>query len=89
MTDTDNIAPKLKSKINEENIADRKPERLPFPLKYMNRKEKLVSVRSLIVFDRLKRLNKSESKVKYGEASWEPSFWPKDDLKWSDLPDKG
>ena len=76
VSNVDNIAPKLKSKINNENVDDMKPERLPYPLMFMNRKEKLKSIRYLIVYDRHIHFDDSSSKPVFGEASWEPRFWP-------------
>lgn len=85
VSNVDNIAPKLKSKINNENVDDMKPERLPYPLMFMNRKEKLKSLRYLIVYDRHINFDDSSSKPVFGEASWEPRFWPKDGVKWTSL----
>ena len=85
VSNVDNIAPKLKSKINNETVDDMKPERLPYPLMVMNRKEKLKSLRYLIVYDRHINFDDSSSKPIFGEASWEPRFWPKDGVKWTSL----
>ena len=62
-----------------------KLERLPYPLIAMNRKEKLKSLRYLIVYDRRINFDDSSSKPVFGEASWEPRFWPKDGVKWTSL----
>ena len=85
VSNVDNIAPKLKSKINNETVDGMKPERLPYPLMVMNRKEKLKSLRYLIVYDRHINFDDSSSKPIFGEASWEPRFWPKDGVKWTSL----
>ena len=85
VSNVDNIAPKLKSKINNENVDYMKPERLPYPLMFMSRKEKLKSLRYLIVYDRHINFDDSSSKPVFGEASWEPRFWPKDEVKRTSL----
>ena len=51
----------------------------------MNRKEKLKSLRYLIVYDRQVNFVDSSSKIVFGEASWEPRFWPKNGVKWTSL----
>jgi hypothetical protein len=51
----------------------------------MNRKEKLSILRQLIVFDRQSRLKNLESKIISAQASWEPSFWLNNEVKWTEL----
>ena len=60
-------------------------QRLPYPLSLMNRKEKLSCVRHLIVYDRYQRGGNDSTKIKAGDRSWEPRFWPNRFLKWKDL----
>ena len=68
----------------EEDDDDIDQERLlKTPLSLANYKEVLCYVRYLIVKDRKIRLPDSNNKqIKYGEKSWEPSFWPNDMLVW-------
>ena len=70
ISNNDNIAPNIKTKIRRQNFENGKPERLPYPLRLMNRKEKLSILRQLIVFDRQSRLKNLESKIISAQASW-------------------
>ena len=85
LANNDNLAPKLKEKINRLNANPNELEKLPYPLRYMNRKEKLSYLRYLVQFDRQKRLQTKATRIVAGDESWEPSFWLKDDLEWKDL----
>ena len=80
LSNINNIAPKMKIKIGRLNTKGPELERLPYPLKYMNRKEKLSYLRYLIVYDRQIRLDISATKIMYGQESWEPSFWINDGI---------
>ena len=51
-------------------------EKTPYPLSLMNRKEKLVYLRYLITFDRMKRIGSTERKIIAGDQTWKPRFWP-------------
>ena len=60
-------------------------QRLPYPLKLMNRKENLVYCRYLIQYDRTERLGNNSDRIVAGDESWEPRFWPKDVKKWREI----
>ena len=85
ISNNDNIAPNIKTKIRRQNFENGKPERLPYPLRLMNKKEQLSILRQLIVFDRQSRLKNLESKIVSAQASWEPSFWLNNEVKWTEL----
>ena len=57
LSNKNNIAPKMRIKIRQLNNKVSELERLPYPLKYMNRKEKLSYLRYLIIFDKQVRLD--------------------------------
>ena len=59
--------------------------KLPFPLSLMNRKEKIAYLRYLIPYDRMERLGIDAVGIIAGEPTWEPTFWPNEIVKWSDL----
>ena len=71
---------------SEEDDDDIDQERLlKTPLSLANYKEVLCYVRYLIVKDRKIRLPESNNKqIKYGDKTWEPTFWPNDMLVWSE-----
>ena len=60
-------------------------EKTPYPLSLMNRKEKLVYLRYLITFDRMKRIGSTERKIIAGDQTWKPRFWPDAELNWCNL----
>ena len=70
---------------SEEDDDDIDQERLlKTPLSLANYKEVLCYVRYLIVKDRKIRLPESNNKqIKYGDETWEPTFWPNDMLVWT------
>ena len=56
-----------------------------YPLKLINRKEKIAYIRYVLAFDRRERLGETSDRIVGGEKSFEPRFWPKDTKKWSEL----
>ena len=59
--------------------------KLPLALSLMNRREKIAYLRYLISYARYLRLGDDSAKIKAGDETWEPRFWPNNILKWSDL----
>ena len=64
--------------VNESKKIDIKE--LPAPIHLLNRAEAVEALRDLIVYDHNKdregTKKKKELYIKYGQKSWEPSFWP-------------
>ena len=59
---------------------------LKTPLSLANNDEVKQYSRYMIVKDREKRIPGSNLKlIKYGDNSWEPSFWPNDMLQWTSI----
>ena len=61
-------------------------EKLNTPLSLANADEVKKYARYLIVQDRRVRLPESHDvKIKYGDKTWEASFWPNNLMKWTDI----
>ena len=61
--------------------------KLPAPIYLMNYSEVIKVLRQLIVFDHNESKDKKQKEIyiKYGEESWEPSFWPNNLWKWENM----
>ena len=74
---------------NVENQCTQNQEKvvLAAPIYLLNRKKTIEALRDLIVYDHNKSTGEKKKAryIKYGEESWEPSFWPNDIWKWSDI----
>ena len=72
---------KNQSKENQAKVV------LAAPIELLNRKKTIEALRDLIVYDHNKSTGEKKNAryIKYGEESWEPSFWPNDIWKWSDI----
>ena len=75
---------------SNEDIGDKSGndclEKLTTPLSLSNADEVKTYARYLIVQDRQVRIPESHDvRIKYGDKTWEASFWPNDLLKWTDI----
>ena len=59
-------------------------EPLPYPLSIMTFPETIRTLREHIVLDQVERTGLG-GKIKFGSPDWEPTFWPNDLWKWTDL----
>ena len=58
---------------------------IPAPIELLNKSETITALRDLIVYDHhndTNRAGKGGKWIKYGQPSWEPSFWPYRLWKW-------
>ena len=64
-------------------------KQLPAPIHLLNREEAVEALRDLIVYDHNKCVEgtkkKKERYIKYGQESWEPSFWPNHIWSWDKM----
>lgn len=61
---------------------------IPAPIELLNKSETVTALRDLIVYDHhndTNRAGKGGKWIKYGQPSWEPSFWPNRLWKWSQI----
>ena len=58
------------------------PALLPFPLRCMNKSEKITWITKEILREQLSKTGKIFTKIKYGNLSLRPSFWLEDEWNW-------
>ena len=78
------------SDLNGEANAANTDLKLPAPIELLNRKETITVLRNLIIYDRQETddnydRTRSELWLKYGDESWQPSFWPTRLWNWSKM----
>ena len=78
------IPEKIKAKqIFQQFCSEKDPEKLPFPLSCLNRKEKIAWLTREILQDQREQSGDMFCTVRYGEANLRPSFWPNDEWDWT------
>ena len=79
----ENIPERIKARqIFQQFYKEKEPEKLPFPLSCMNKKEKITWITKQILQEQREKSGNIHSTVKYGDANLMPSFWLNDEWDW-------